>query len=160
MGKLILICGKICSGKTTYAKHLLKTYRAVLLSCDEILLALFGQNLGDKHDEMVNRTKQYLLHKSLEILSTGGNVILDFGFWQKSERESTTLFFKQHGILPEWHYIDVTDSVWKQNIQKRNKAIMAQETADYFIDDGLMQKFEKLFEPPAKDEVDVWYTNN
>ena len=101
MGKLILICGKICSGKTTYAKHLLKTYRAVLLSCDEILLALFGQNLGDKHDEMVNRTKQYLLHKSLEILSIGGNVLLDFGFWQKSERESTTLCFKQPGILPD-----------------------------------------------------------
>jgi uridine kinase len=34
MAKVILICGKICSGKTTYAKRLLCENKAVLLSTD------------------------------------------------------------------------------------------------------------------------------
>ena len=42
----ILLCGRICAGKTTYAKRLGKTRGAVCLSCDELMLALFGQQLG------------------------------------------------------------------------------------------------------------------
>lgn len=49
----ILLCGRICAGKTTYAKRLGKTRGAVCLSCDELMLALFGQQLGDRHDEIV-----------------------------------------------------------------------------------------------------------
>ena len=56
MPKVILICGKICCGKTTYAKKLVKEQNTVLLSCDEITLALFGQYIGEKHDEIVEKT--------------------------------------------------------------------------------------------------------
>ena len=48
MGKVILICGKICGGKTTYAKSLIKANSAVLLSTDEITVALYGPDAGDE----------------------------------------------------------------------------------------------------------------
>ena len=41
MAKVFLICGKICSGKSTYARKLMENRQAVLLSADEIMLALF-----------------------------------------------------------------------------------------------------------------------
>lgn len=41
MGKIIAICGKICSRKTWYARQLMKAEAAVLLSCDEVTRALF-----------------------------------------------------------------------------------------------------------------------
>ena len=47
MAKLVLICGKLCCGKTTYAKRLAKEIQAVRLSCDDIMLSLFGKDLGD-----------------------------------------------------------------------------------------------------------------
>ena len=59
MVKVILICGKICSGKTTYTKRLMKSNKAVLLSVDEIMLALFGQHIGEKHDEMCEKERIY-----------------------------------------------------------------------------------------------------
>ena len=68
MAKVILICGKICCGKTTYSQKLCSENNAVLLSVDEITLALFGQHCGDKHDEYVERTEKYLLSKSLELI--------------------------------------------------------------------------------------------
>ena len=50
MAKVYLICGKICSGKTTYAEKLCAENDAVLLSVDEMTLTVFGQNCGEKHD--------------------------------------------------------------------------------------------------------------
>ena len=44
MAKVILICGKICSGKSTYAQQLRRENRAVVLSIDEVMLAFFGQH--------------------------------------------------------------------------------------------------------------------
>ena len=76
MTKVFLICGKICCGKTTYAQKLCNENNAVLLSVDEITLALFGQHCGDKHDEYVERTEKYLLNKSLELIKKDINVVL------------------------------------------------------------------------------------
>ena len=64
MAKVILICGRICCGKTTYAHQLRKKEKAVLLSCDEIMLFVLDEYLGEKHDEYAARTRAYLLQKS------------------------------------------------------------------------------------------------
>lgn len=40
MAQVIMTCGKICSGKSTYAQKLSKKYNAVILSVDEITLSL------------------------------------------------------------------------------------------------------------------------
>ena len=64
MAKVILVCGRICCGKTTYAHRLAKERRAAVLSVDEVMLAIFGQHCGDMHDTYAARTKQYLLVKA------------------------------------------------------------------------------------------------
>ena len=56
MAKIFLMCGKICSGKTTYARKLREQNKAVILSADEIMLALFGSDAGDKHEK---RRREY-----------------------------------------------------------------------------------------------------
>ncbi len=160
MAKLILICGKICSGKTTYAKSLLKEMRGILLSCDEITLSLFGQSIGENHDEIVDRTMKYLFNKSLEVLSAGINVVMDFGFWQRTDRREANDFYRQHGVTPQWHYVDVADDVWRVNLKKRNEALTAGANNDYYIDDNIAHKFWRMFEEPTQDEMDVWYKND
>lgn len=160
MPKVILICGTICSGKTTYAKKLIKENKAVLLSCDEIMLDLYGQYCGDKHEEIQERTMKYLFKKSLELFKIGTNVILDSGFWSKSKREEATKFYMQNGITPEWHYIDVSTEVWLKNVEKRNKAVKKAETNAYYVDENIAKKVLSMFEVPTLDEIDIWYTNN
>ena len=159
MAKLVLICGKLCSGKTTYSKRLAKELNAVRLSCDDIMLSLFGKDLGDKHDEVADRVQKFLVQQSLEIYENGVSVIVDFGFWQKARREKATAFYNERGIQTEWHYIEIEDAIWKRNIKKRNAAVLAEETLDYYVDEGLAKKCESLFEKPSKEEIDVWYSN-
>ena len=45
---------------------------------------------------------------------------------------------------------------WNRRIQKRNQDVLNRESEAYYIDEGLAEKFESIFEIPAKDEIDVW----
>lgn len=156
MAKVIMTCGRICSGKSTYAEKLRVRYNAVVLSVDEITLALFDQNVGEKHDDYVERTEKYLFDKSLDIISVGVDVILDWGFWTKIERDYARSFYGSKGIVCEFHYIDISDEKWHMRIDKRNRGITKGEAVAYYVDENLVVKVNSIFERPDKEEIDVW----
>ena len=62
---------------------------------------------------MTNTAKIFKItfDQSLELIEAGINVILDWGFWQKDEREYAKRFYKKQNIECEIHYIDVSDRV-------------------------------------------------
>lgn len=155
MAKVIMICGKVCSGKSTYAEKLRKKENAVLLSADEIMLSIFGQDTGEKHDEYSEKIKSFLLSKTPEFIDIGTSVILDWGFWTSHERNFTRDFFQSCNIKCEIHYIDISDEIRKRCINKRNNIISDGKYNVYFVDDGLMKKCDSIFEVPDENETDV-----
>ncbi len=156
MAKIIAICGKICSGKTYYANQIKERERAVILSCDELTMALFDNDLGERHDEMAARIRAYFKQKSAELVSIGCTVILDWGFWTREGRADLAAFYRSRNISCEWHYIDVDDEVWKSRIEERNRRISeGRGGSDYYLDEGLMRKLLSKWEPPAPGEMDV-----
>lgn len=155
--KAYLICGNICTGKTFYANQLSAAKNAVILSCDEIENDLFQKNLGKSHDEMAERIHLYLLKKAAEIIHHGTSVILDWGFWRKADRENTSNYFKSHGIPYEWHYMDTSVEQRSKNIESRNQAVKKRNSPDYYVDSGLLEKCNTLFEPPSREEIDIWH---
>ncbi|MCM1356987.1 MAG: ATP-binding protein [Prevotella sp.] len=155
IAKVIMVCGKICSGKSTYAEKLRMEDNSVLLSVDEIMLTVFGQNAGEKHDEYVGKIKTYLLKKIPEFINAGISIILDWGFWTKQERDFTRKFCKIRNIECEVHYINISNEVWKQHISNRNNMVSAGKSESYFVDDRLVEKFISMFEVPNKNEVDI-----
>ncbi|MBQ4044703.1 MAG: ATP-binding protein [Clostridia bacterium] len=151
-----LICGKIAAGKTTYADALCRQRNAVLLSCDELMLTLFGPDAGADHDRLADRVQTYLRAKSLDILATGTDVILDWGFWRREARAEIRRFYEELGIRVEMHCVEVTDAQWQQNVARRNEAVLAGEVQAYYVDEGLAAKAASLFQPPFPEEIDVW----
>jgi len=156
MAKVYMMCGKICSGKTTHSHELRKQQKAVVLSVDDITLALLGQYGGDKLDEYVEKLEEYFFYKSVEIVETGINVVLDWGFWTKRERDFAKNFYSSRNIEYEFHFIDVDDEEWYRRLEKRNKDIIEGKSKNYFVDEGLAEKFQSIFEVPAENEIDVW----
>lgn len=154
MEKVILLCGKLCSGKSTYAAKLRAQTGAAVLSVDEIMLALFGQDAGEAHDSYVQKLMQLLLRKSVEFAAAGIPVVLDTGLWTKKEREEVRAFYKNNDVKCEIHYIYVTDEEWQKRIEQRN-ATAAQSGASYYVDAGLIEKANKIFEEPSREEIDV-----
>lgn len=158
MSRVFLICGKICSGKSYYAKELKALNNAVILSTDEATFDLIENEQGEFYDVFAKRVNLYLRKKAVEICSSGANVILDWGFWTKADRNEISEFLKNTGTEFEWHYIDVPDEVWNKNITKRNKRIEeGRGGSDFFVDEGLLKKLNSMFEVPCKSEIDVWH---
>lgn len=158
--KAILICGRIACGKTVYAQKLCKEYNAVNLSCDELMLRLFGDTLGTKFDEVSGRCKRYLYDKALEMLGAGANVVLDWGFWSPAERRYARKMFEGQGFDCEVHYVSVSDDVWKKNIAIRNQLVSEGKCDAYPVDEGLLAKLSAGFHEPQPEEIDVVYDNN
>lgn len=158
MPKVILICGRICCGKTTYSKKLCAERNAVLLSVDEIMLSLFDQCCGDMHMEYERRIKNYLFDKSLELIQKGVDVILDWGFWTKGERTSVKDFYRTRNIDCELYYLEISDEIWIQRLEKRNNAVLKKEESAYFMEYNMAEKFSSMFEKPTEDEVDAIIT--
>ena len=158
MGKIIAVCGKICSGKTCYSNKLKLKENAVILSCDELTSILFDNNLGDAHDEMSKKIWKYLQQKAVDIVKTNTNVILDWGFWSKRDRQEIREYFKSQNIKVEIHYIDIDEASWQKNISERNARVLeGKGGSDYYLDEGLMKKLLSKWEEPEKNEVDVVY---
>jgi len=149
-----MICGKVCSGKSTYTKKIKEKYNAVVLSCDDLMLTLFDEQLGNNHDAILNKCKEYLYGLAEQIVETGTNVILDFGFWYKSERDDIRNYFNEKQIKTDMHFIDIDDETWKRNIEKRNQKVKENNVKSYYIDENMISRFEREFETPDKSEVD------
>ena len=158
MAKIIAICGKICSGKTYYANSIKEKENAIILSCDEITSELFNNNLGCNHDVISSKIQNYLKKKSVELVKNGCTVILDWGFWTFESRRCLREYYRLQSIPCQWHYIDVDEQTWHKNIEERNNRILnGNSDSDYFMDEDLMNKLLGKWEPPLKEEIDVWH---
>lgn len=153
MPKVLIMCGKICSGKSTYAEKLKLENKAVILSVDELTLALFENQAGEKLDFYVEKLKEYFLKKSLDIVEAGADVILDWGFWTKKERDYAREFYDSRNISYQFYYMNVGIDEWKKRILKRNQEIKREQLEAYPIDKGLLSKVEKMFKEPDRKEL-------
>lgn len=159
MAKLIAICGKICSGKTYLANQLRQQENAVILSTDEATFDLVSNVQGDFYDQLCIRINDYLLKKAVEFVQTGCNVILDWGFWKKSDRQRINDYCAGKGVCVEWHYIDISDALWERSIAHRNDLIQRGEGGSaFFMDEGLKEKLLSMWEAPDESEIQIWHT--
>jgi len=158
MAKVNLICGKICSGKSYYARALKEQVNGVIFSTDEVTCDLTDNAQGEGYDAFARRVNAYLMKKAAEVARAGCTVILDWGFWTQADRKAASKYFLSKDIPVQWHYIDVSESRWKKNIAERNARVLRGEGgSDFFVDEGLLKKVNRLFEIPTKEDMDIWY---
>ena len=144
---MILICGLPGSGKTTLAKQLALKLRAVRLCPDEW-----------KHDldiDYYDEPRRVLLEARLwelgqELLGLGQRVILENGFWARSERDEFRLAARTRGVPVELHYLDLpVDELWRR-LEIRNELALS-GTAPISHED--LQKWARQFEAPDAAEL-------
>src|SRR5664280_1472897 len=113
--------GLPCSGKTTLAQRLESEKAALRLSPDEWQVRLFGQDAEEpEHNARHGLIEGMLWEIARRALVLRTNVILDFGFWAREEREDFRLRAKQLGASSEVHFLDVPEDELMRRLAIRN----------------------------------------
>jgi predicted kinase len=151
MPTLHLICGLPCSGKTTLAKRLESERSAVRLTPDEWIARLFGANpREDILDAARDPMESLLWDLASRLLSLGVDVILDFGFWSRAEREDFRSRAAELGAGSGLHFADASLEELLTRLRARNAD---PPTGVFRIDEARLRKWHSLFEPPAESEL-------
>lgn len=157
-GRVIVLCGKIASGKTFYANQLKDKENAIIFNIDELTYYMFDNRRGEDYTDLTKRAIRYFEEKTIDIVNKGLNVILDLGLWSSNERKEIRNFFTEKGVNVEIHYIDIDDESWKKNIKNRNMRIgEGNRGKSFYVTESLIEKVLSIWEEPTKEEIDVWY---
>ena len=156
MATLHLMVGLPCSGKTTLAKRLEKECGALLLSPDAWQAALFGSRYADGPfppetlDRMHDRIESMLWKVAARALSLGVDVILDFGFWSRAERDDYRQKARALGAGCRLHVLDPPREELFRRLAARNRA---PGDDSLVIPPACLEKWLEIYEPPGKDET-------
>ncbi len=144
--------GLPCSGKTTLAHKLEHELPALRLSLDEWHICLFGQDAEDpEHDTRHRIIEAILWDIARRTLELGTNVILDFGFWAREEREDYRARAKQLGASSKIHYLDVAADELLRRLEERN----SRPSRKYFlISKEAMEPWIAFFQKPTPEELE------
>lgn len=152
MATLHLMVGLPCSGKTTLAKKLENENSALRLTADEWHVCLFGQDAeAPEHDERHGLIEAMLWKLASRALVLGIDVILDFGFWAREEREDYRLRAKQLGAGSEVHFLDVPDDELMRRLATRNSQ---DSQVSFHISKDAMKPWIAFFQRPTPDELE------
>src|SRR3954447_23296989 len=145
--RLVLLCGLPASGKTTLARELAGSYGAVRVNSDE-----GGRALGvDPFDEafQVNLEAQFA-ELTERLLTLGVSVVLEWGFWGRSERNEKRLMARSLGAAVELRFLDVPFEELVRRVANRHAS------GGIAISEHHMERYRRIFEPPTDEELGLF----
>jgi predicted kinase len=141
--RLIIVCGLPGSGKTTHAKQLEDSLRAIRFNPDEWMEAI-SLNIYDEGRREKVEALQWKFAQ--ELLALGLTVIIEFGSWGRSERDALRLGARARGAAVELHYLSAPVDVLFDRIQQRGMENPPMER------DQLLRWVEQ-FQVPTPEEI-------
>jgi predicted kinase len=118
-----LLFGYLGSGKTTLAKRLEIERRAVRFTPDEWMARLFGDNPPEESfPEKAEAILELLEPLWTRCLALGLNVVLDYGFWTRTERDEVRAVVERLGASACLYRLECPDDEARRRIDVRNQA--------------------------------------
>jgi predicted kinase len=145
-GKLIIVCGLPGSGKTTHAKQLEQELRAVRLCPDEWITAL---GAGLWQSDFRARIEQLQWKLAQDLLALGHTIVIEWGTWARSERDTLREGARALGAAVELHFLDVPLDVLLDRIRLRNR-----EHPPITLDD--LMNWDGQFQRPGAEEMPLF----
>src|SRR6478672_11992229 len=145
---LFLTVGLPCTGKTTAARRIEIEQRALRLTKDEWVKALYGhENPAPAQDVIEGR----LIQIGLRALELGTNVVIDYGLWGRHERSALRQAARDLGARVEMHYFELTPTEQRSRLGQR--LAEASHTTWHISDEELVEWAAKI-DIPTPGELD------
>jgi predicted kinase len=145
--RLVLLCGLPASGKTTLARELADAYGAVRLNPDEWELAL-GVDPFDAGFQAKLEAAFWELTQRL--LTLGTSVVLEWGFWARSERDEKREAARALSVAVELRFLDVPYEELVRRVAARHGA------GGIGITESHMERYRATFQPPTDEELRLY----
>ena len=147
-----LLCGLPGSGKTTYAKKL-EEQGAARLTVDEEVFNRVGKNFNseslDQHEKNIKEEYKERLRKEIQ---ERRSVVLDYGFWKKSERDEYKQLAEELGGEWKLYFFDVPSDILKSRVVLRNEN---DSENNHVISEELLERFILGFEKPTDEGEEI-----
>lgn len=148
--KAFLIHGFVGAGKTTFAKRLAEEHGALRFTQDEWMSRLYGVDPpAEDYAEYARRISILMEDMWTQALDRGMNIVLDFGFWSRSERDQTRRIIVSRGGEPILYRLNCTEQIAWERVVKRNERL----NGSLYIAPNTFEVLKSRFEPLADDEV-------
>jgi predicted kinase len=153
MATLHLVCGLPGSGKSTFAKKLEGEYPSLRLTPDEWMTRLYGEGFDTEKRSTVESIQWEIGQKAL---SLGVDVILEFGFWSKDERDNFRRRATELGATTKIHFLDVSrEELWRR-LSERNEHLPPHT---FKVTEAQLDEWVARFETPIQEEL-IWSPEN
>jgi len=145
MATIYMIHGFIGSGKTTFSKKLEAETKAVRFTPDEWMIKLYGENPpADKFAEYDEKIKELIWDLAEKVLNTNTDVILDFGFWKKLERDEARSFAESISANIKLFNLDCPEEIMRTRVIDRTEKM---PEGALFINENTFNILKEQFEP-------------
>ena len=151
MARIVLCCGKVSSGKTTFSKHLESEQGFFPFSADEWMLHFYGEPAErEVFEQSLSRCKEMIYRLSERLLARGQDVVLDFGFWKREERERVRARFEALGHDVALVYFPIDEARQMSFLHTRQASGQGEH---YVFDAAGLVVLNSMFECPVEEEA-------
>jgi len=145
-----LVFGFLGSGKTTLAKRLELQHSAVRFTPDEWMARLFGEDppadtFGDRAEAILDIIQPIWTR----CLTLGLDVVLDYGFWSRAERDRVRAVVEEIGATHILWAVSCSDDEARKRIALRNEA----DHRSLYIAPATFDLLKARVEPLGMDEA-------
>lgn len=145
MAIMHMIHGFVGVGKTTFAKELEQKTGAKRFTPDEHMIEVYGHNPpAEKFAEYQKKIKDEIWQEVRQAVNSGGDVILDFGFWTLEERNQVRDFAAEVGADIQLYELQCSEETSVQRTLERTAEL---PDGAFFIDQNAIEEFKERFEP-------------
>jgi predicted kinase len=148
MATLFLICGLPGSGKTTLARRLESEHGALRLTPDEWMMRIVRGGSDEATRAAVESVQWEIAQR---VLTLGVNVILESGFWTRSERDRFRARATELGAETKLMFLDASRDELAARIAARNDSLPPNT---FRVEEAQLDDWIRVFEPPTADELE------
>lgn len=149
-GRLVIVCGLPGAGKTTLALALEHELRAVRLSADDWMVDLGVDLFAAQERERIEQLQWRLCQR---LLALGQRVIIEWGTWNRAERDALRDGARALNADVELHVLDAPVAVLWERVSRRE---FEQRCGSRALTQADLEGYAVLFEHPDDAELALY----